>query len=62
MRVSAHPESGVVVVSLWRSDECVATVRLRPGEAADLASALTASLAELADLADQAPAAHPRAG
>lgn len=49
VRVSAHPEAGVVVVSLWRADECVATVRLRPTEAADLASALTASLAELAE-------------
>ncbi|PFG38369.1 hypothetical protein ATJ97_0846 [Georgenia soli] len=65
VRVSAHPEAGVVVVSVWRSDECVATARLRPGEAADLASALTASLAELAEAAETAetgPVARQRAG
>jgi len=62
VRVSAHPESGVVVISVWKSDECVATARLRPGEAADLVSALTVSLAELADLADQGTIAQPRAG
>jgi len=61
VRISAHPESGVVVLSLWRADECVATARLRPSEAADLVSALTASLAELAELAEPG-AARPEPG
>lgn len=25
LRVSAHPESGSVVLSIWRADQCVAT-------------------------------------
>jgi hypothetical protein len=49
VRISAHPESGVVVLSVWKADECVATARLRPTEAADLVAALSTSLAELAD-------------
>jgi hypothetical protein len=56
VRISAHPESGVVVLSVWKADVCVATARLRPGEAADLAAAIGASLAELAE---PAPSAHP---
>jgi hypothetical protein len=58
VRISAHPESGVVVLSVWRADECVATARLRPNETSDLVSALTASLAELAEPG----AARPKSG
>ena len=59
VRISAHPESGVVVLSVWRADKCVATATLRPGEAADLAAAISASLAELVE---SAPSARPDPG
>jgi hypothetical protein len=48
VRVSTHPESGLLNVSLWREDTCVGTARLRPDEAAALASGLTDGLAALA--------------
>jgi hypothetical protein len=48
LRISSHPESGVVVLSIWRADECVATARLQPAEAAQLAGGLAESLAQLA--------------
>ncbi|WP_341360672.1 hypothetical protein V5H98_05750 [Georgenia sp. M64] len=51
LRVTAHPETGMVVLSLWRADECVATVRLTPTEAAGLVGALGAGLADLAGTA-----------
>jgi hypothetical protein len=38
------------VLSVWRSDECVATVRLRADEASELVAALTAGLAHLVDV------------
>ncbi len=49
MRVSTHPESGLLNLSLWRDDTCVGTVRLRPDEAATLVAGLTEGLAQLAD-------------
>ena len=48
MRVRAHPESGLLNLSLWRDDTCVGTVRLRPDEAAALVTGLTDGLATLA--------------
>ncbi|TRW44901.1 hypothetical protein [Georgenia yuyongxinii] len=48
LRISSHPEAGVVVLSIWRDDECVATTRLQPAEAAQLAAGLAESLAQLA--------------
>src|SRR3954447_2386409 len=49
VRVSTHADAGLLVVSLWRDDLCVGTVRLAPVGAAALATALTDGLAELAD-------------
>jgi len=40
LRVSAHPEAGVVVLSQWRGDRCVATFRLAMDDAKGLADAL----------------------
>ena len=37
LRVTWHAESGVVVLSVWRADECVGTVRLGAAEAHQLA-------------------------
>jgi hypothetical protein len=48
VRVSTHPESGLLNLSLWRDDLCVGTARLRPDEAAALITGLTDGLAELA--------------
>lgn len=48
VRVSAHDEAGLVVLSTWRAGTCVSTVRLRPDEAADLVSGLAEALASLA--------------
>ena len=48
VRVSAHADAGFLIVSTWRSDECVATVRLRPEEAAQLAANIARGLAQLA--------------
>ena len=49
VRVSSHAEAGVLVLSVWKADACVATVRLRPDEAAALAAGLAEGLADLAD-------------
>jgi hypothetical protein len=48
VRISTHPESGLLNLSLWRGDICVGTARLRPDEAATLVTGLTDGLAELA--------------
>ncbi len=48
VRVSTHPESGLLNVSLWREDTCVGTARLRPDEAGALVAGLTDGLAALA--------------
>ena len=46
-RISAHTESGIVNLSVWRHDTCVGTVRLLPDEVANLVAGLTEGLAEL---------------
>ena len=48
VRVTPHPESGLLNLSIWREDTCVATARLRPDEAAALVAGLTDGLATLA--------------
>ena len=40
LRVTWHSEADVVVLSLWRADRCVGTVRLSPGEARRLGAFL----------------------
>jgi hypothetical protein len=44
LRASWHAEAGCVVLSTWRGDACVGTVRLAPGEAARLAESLAAAV------------------
>ncbi len=56
LRVSTHPDQGLVNLSVWRDDVCVGTVKLRPDEVSGLVSALSDGLAQLA-----APPAPPRA-
>jgi hypothetical protein len=59
LRVSTHPDQGLVNLSVWRDDVCVGTVKLRPDEVSGLVSALSDGLAQLA--APPAPPAPPRA-
>ena len=51
MRASWHAELGCVVLSSWRGDACVATVRLAPAEAAQLARVLVEGLGAAASAA-----------
>ncbi len=48
VRVSAHTEAGFLVLSTWKADVCVGTVRLLPDEAAQLVSTIADGLARLA--------------
>lgn len=48
VRVSAHAEAGFLVLSIWRSGECAATVRLLPAEAAELLAGIADGLGSLA--------------
>ena len=54
LRVSWHPELGCVVLSAWRGDGCVSTVRLAPAEAARLVGHLVDGLAAAAATAPAA--------
>jgi len=47
VRVSAHVDAGFLVLSTWKSDACVATVRLLPEEAAQLVANIADGLARL---------------
>lgn len=48
LRISAHPEAGVVLVSLWRDARCVGTAQFVASEVAELIAGLSDGLAELA--------------
>ncbi len=48
LRATWHLDAGLVVISLWRGDTCVATSRLTPSEAARLGGFITTGLADLA--------------
>src|SRR5688500_5812502 len=48
VRISAHVESGLVNLSVWRPDTCVGTVRLLPSEVANLVTGLSEGLAQMA--------------
>ena len=41
LRVSWHEDKGLAVLSIWRGDECVATVRLRGNELMRLSTLIT---------------------
>lgn len=55
MRVSWHTELGCVVLSSWRDDACVSTVRLTTEDAARLISVLAEGLAATASAAATGP-------
>jgi hypothetical protein len=46
LRVSPHPESGRVVLSIWDGERCVGTVRLAPEDVPELVRALTTCLVD----------------
>lgn len=48
VRVSAHAEAGFLVLSTWKEDAVVATVRLLPDEAAALVAGVAEGLGRLA--------------
>jgi len=56
VRVSAHAETGLVTVSVWRGDACVGAVRLLPDEAAELMAGLMEALAHVTASASGAQA------
>lgn len=47
VRVSAHADAGLLVLSVWRGEECAATVRLPPAQTAELVAAVADVLAQL---------------
>ncbi len=49
VRVSSHVEGGFLVLSTWRQDTVVSTVRLLPDEAAALVAGLAEGLGRLAE-------------
>ncbi len=55
IRVSTHPEHGLLNLSLWRDDVCVGTVKLRPEEVSGLVAALSDGLARLVPVPAPAP-------
>lgn len=40
LRITGHPESGRVVLSIWQGAVCVATVRLAPEDVSEVSAAL----------------------
>ena len=60
VRVSAHVDAGFLVLSTWKSDVCVATVRLLPDEGARLVSNIADGLARLAAPPDAEDEDHLR--
>lgn len=49
LRVSAHPELGLVTISVWRDDRCVATHQVPTADVPGLVSLLTEALVEQAE-------------
>ncbi|MGI9064507.1 MAG: hypothetical protein ACR2FQ_11965 [Pseudonocardiaceae bacterium] len=54
LRVTSHPDEGVVVISLWHDNRCTATFRLPVAEAVRMIAVLAAGLG------DQLPEHQPR--
>ena len=46
LRVSAHPESGSVILSMWRGDHCVASHHVALRDVPDLIRILASTLVE----------------
>jgi hypothetical protein len=57
LRVSWHPEAGVVVLSVWRGPVCAATVQVEAAEVPHLVDVLVRGLAAGAVVGLERPAA-----
>jgi hypothetical protein len=44
LRVSAHPESGSLVVSIWRGDRCIATHQMATSDVPEFIQMLASAL------------------
>jgi hypothetical protein len=51
LRVSAHPEHGRVVLSIWQDSVCMGTLRLAPQDVPDLVRCLAAAVVPDEDVA-----------
>lgn len=60
LKASWHPEAGLLVISLWESDRCIGTFRLRAADAPELmvllAGAVKAWAADQASVSEAAGA------
>ncbi len=52
LRISGHPESGRVVLSIWQDTVCKATVRLTPEDVPHLVEMLTRTAISRSDSGD----------
>lgn len=59
LRLSWHPDAGVVVLSTWHGDTCAATFRLPLAELAGFVGALSQALPGTAAPYDPGPATVP---
>jgi hypothetical protein len=57
-----HPESGLVVFSLWNADQCVGTFRLSATDAAELGGLIDQALAHRAEQEQGGVDAAPATG
>jgi plasmid replication initiation protein len=51
IRVAAHPEHGMVTLSMWRGDVCVATHQMAAADTSDLIALLANAMTVLAETA-----------
>jgi len=49
LRISAHPELGMVTISIWRDDRCVATHQVPTADVPGLVALLTEALVDRPD-------------
>jgi plasmid replication initiation protein len=52
IRVAAHPQHGVVTLSVWRGDVCVATHQMAAADASGLIAVLANALSDLTTTTD----------
>ena len=62
LRVTWHPEAGVVVLSVWRDDRCVGTIRMPIADVPDLIKTLADGLLATRPAVDHALSRGPAAG
>jgi hypothetical protein len=59
LRVTWHPEQGLVVLSVWHEDRCVGTFRMPVQDAPRLSALLTAALGDWVGQAHASPQQAP---